>query len=212
MLSSFRNYIMPPSTDSDNDSVNPSPLATTTTALARMTTREFNDITCPFDQFWDFSQKLHQDCWLVATRAEANHTPFDISVATADVFMELLKDKSDYYRWGALISIPLGGDGSFNDTTTAHSNGAVAMKVDLWDRVNLLLQWTKVSTLRCQQFAQWFNGADDMLLDAPFEKDSSKCGSLLSTATMPRTRASSVVTRCSCVSLTSLSSTSSRTI
>ena len=174
MLSSFRNYIMPPSTDSDNDSVNPPLLAMTTTALARMTTREFNDITCPFDQFWDFSQKSHQDRWLVATRAEANHTPFDISVATADVFMELLKDKSDYYRWGALISIPLGGDGSFDETTTTHSNGAVAMKVDLRDRVDLLLQWTKVSTLRCQQFAQWFNGADDMLLDAPFEKDSSK--------------------------------------
>ena len=48
------------------------------------------------------------------------------------------------------------------------------MKVDLRDRVDLLLQWTKVSYLHCQQFAQWFNGADDMLLDAPFEKDPSK--------------------------------------
>jgi len=56
MLSNFRNYIMPPSTDSDNDSVNPPLIATTTMALARMTTLEFNDITCPFDQFWDFSQ------------------------------------------------------------------------------------------------------------------------------------------------------------
>ncbi len=57
----------------------------------------------------------------------------------AEVFMELLKDKSDYYHWGALISIPLGGDGSFDDTSTTHSNDAVAMKVDLQDRVDLLL-------------------------------------------------------------------------
>jgi len=42
------------------------------------------------------------------------------------------------------------------------------MKVNFTTRVDLLTHWTRVSTYHCQCFAQWFNGADNMALDAPF--------------------------------------------
>jgi hypothetical protein len=44
------------------------------------------------------------------------------------------------------------------------------MKVNFLTRVDMLTHWTKVSTDHCQRFAQWFNGADDMKLDAPFRE------------------------------------------
>ncbi len=45
------------------------------------------------------------------------------------------------------------------------------MKVDLENRVNLLTQWTKVTTAKCQQFTQWYKGTNSMMLDAPFESN-----------------------------------------
>ena len=160
----------------------------------------YNNIMCPFDQFWDFSLKSHQhqEHWLVATKAKANHTLFDVTVAMAIIFMELHKDKANYYYcWGALISIPLDGDISFDKNSTTLGNGEEPMKVNLKNRVNLLLQWMKVSTLRCQQFAQWYNGADNMLLNAPFKLDPAKLRLLLSIALMLQTKESFFITRCS---------------
>ncbi len=57
----------------------------------------YNNITSPFDKPWDLSQKADQECWLVASKAASNHVCFDISVVTAETFLELLKDKSKYF-------------------------------------------------------------------------------------------------------------------
>jgi hypothetical protein len=45
------------------------------------------------------------------------------------------------------------------------------MKVNLRNCVNLLMQWTKVSTKRCQLFVQWFSGNDAIKLDNKFESN-----------------------------------------
>ena len=58
-------------------------------------TQSFNCIISPFDKFWDLSQKANQERWLVASKAASNHVRFDVSVATAKQFLELLKDKSE---------------------------------------------------------------------------------------------------------------------
>ncbi len=52
------------------------------------------------------------------------------------------------------MSVPLDGDGTYNNTSNQLGNGDVAMKVDLKNRVNYLTQWTKVTTAKFQQFAQ----------------------------------------------------------
>ena len=62
-------------------------------------TQSFNCIISPFDKFWDLSQKADQERWLVASKAASVHVRFDVSVATAEQFLELLKDKSEYFRW-----------------------------------------------------------------------------------------------------------------
>jgi hypothetical protein len=46
-----------------------------------------------------------------------------VSVATAEQFLEFLKDKSEYFRWGLLMSVPTVGDGSFNGTKDKLANG-----------------------------------------------------------------------------------------
>jgi hypothetical protein len=89
-------------------------------------------------------------------------------VATATTFLELLQDKSEYYRWGPLMLVPIDGDDLFNKHSTSLSGGEQVMKVNFMTRVDLLTHWSRVSTDHCQRFAQWFNGADDMVLDAPF--------------------------------------------
>jgi hypothetical protein len=66
------------------------------------------------------------------------------------------------------MSVPIDGDGLFDKTTTALSGGGTDMKVNFTKRIDLLMHWTQVSTAHCQRFAQWFNGADDMKLNAPF--------------------------------------------
>jgi hypothetical protein len=43
------------------------------------------------------------------------------------------------------------------------------MKVAFGTRTHLLTQWTKVTTTKCQQFAQWYNGNNSVKLDAPFQ-------------------------------------------
>ncbi len=63
-------------------------------------TNIYNDITSPFDKPWDLSQKDNQEYQLVASKAAGDHVRFDVSVATAKTFLELLKDKSEYYGWG----------------------------------------------------------------------------------------------------------------
>ena len=108
---------------------------------------------------------------MLAAKAPKDHVRFDVSVATADRFMELIKDKSEFYRWGLLLSVPVEGDGSFNQDKDRLANGEEAMKVSITKKVNLLTQWTKVSTARCQQFAQWYYGADAILLTDVFEAD-----------------------------------------
>ena len=114
--------------------------------------QSFNCIISPFEKFWDLSQKANQECWLLASKAASDHLRFDVSIATADQFLELLKDKSEYFRWGLLMSIPVTGDGSFNGNKLA--NGEETMKVEFTEKVNLLTHWTKVTTAKCQQFAQ----------------------------------------------------------
>ena len=138
-------------------------------------TTSFNCIISPFDKFWDLSQKSDQERWLVASKATSNHVRFDMSVATAKKFLKLLKDTSEYFQWGLLMYVPIAGDGVFNGTKDKLANGEETMKVTITDRVNLLTHWTKVPTVKCQQFAQWYNGADSILLTNAFEEDPTKC-------------------------------------
>ncbi len=73
------------------------------------------------------------------------------------------------------MSVPTKGDGPFDQNKDRLANGDNTMKVTITRRVNLLMQWTKVSTAKCQQFAQWYNGANDVLLTNPFQQDSAQC-------------------------------------
>ena len=113
--------------------------------------QSFNCIISPFDKFWELSQKANQECWLVAFKAASDHVHFNVSVATADQFLELLKDKSEYFRWGLLMSVPIARDGSLNSAKDKLANGEETMKVEFTEKVNLLTHWTKVPTAKCQQ-------------------------------------------------------------
>ena len=137
--------------------------------------QSFNCIISPFDKFWELSQKANQECWLVAFKAASDHVHFNVSVATADQFLELLKDKSEYFRWGLLMSVPIARDGSLNSAKDKLANGEETMKVEFTEKVNLLTHWTKVPTAKCQQFAQWYNRDDSILLTDAFEADPANC-------------------------------------
>ena len=137
-------------------------------------TTSFNCIISPFDKFWDLSQKSNQECWLIASKAASDHVCFDVSVATAKQFLELLKVKSEYFWWGLLMSVPTTGDGSFDGTKDKLVNGEETMKVAITERVNLLTQWTKVPTVKCQQFPQWYNDVDSVLLTDAFKEGPTK--------------------------------------
>ncbi len=130
------------------------PTATNQSTTTRVLTALYNNITSPFDKPWDLSQKADQEHWLVASRAATDHVRFNVAVATTKMFMKLLKDKSKYFCWNLLMSVPLEGDGSYNNTANTLANDNVTMKANLKNHINLLTQWTKVSTKRCQQFAQ----------------------------------------------------------
>ena len=128
----------------------------------------FSNITSPFDKPWDLFLKADQERWLITLTASSDHVRFDVLVATTTAFLELLQDKREYYRWGPLMSVPINGDGLFGQMTTMLSGGKKVMQVNFATRVDLLTHWTQVSNTHCQRFAQWFNGADDMMLDALF--------------------------------------------
>ncbi len=65
--------------------------------LSTAKTMSYNNVMSPFDKPWDLSLKADQECWLIASKAARNHARFDVSVTTAETFMELLKDKSKYH-------------------------------------------------------------------------------------------------------------------
>jgi hypothetical protein len=117
----------------------------------------YNDITSPFGKPWDLSQKANQERLLIASEAASDHVRFDVSVATAKQFLELLMDKSEYYCWGPLMALPVEGDGLFDQNKAKLADWEETMKVKFTTKVHLLTQWKKVSTAKCQQFAQWFN-------------------------------------------------------
>jgi hypothetical protein len=83
----------------------------------------YNNITSPFDKPWDLSHKADQERWLVASKAASDNVCFDISVATAETFLELLKDKSKFFRWGPLMSVPINGTGAYDDKSDKLANG-----------------------------------------------------------------------------------------
>ncbi len=141
--------------------------ATTLTAPAVI----YNHITSPFGKPWDFSQKADPECWLVASRAASDHVCFDVSVAMAETFMELLKDKGKYYCWNLLMLVPLDSNDTYGRLSNTLAIDDVMMKVNLRNHINLLTQWTKVSTARCQQFAQWYSGNDATRLNDKFKSN-----------------------------------------
>ena len=137
-------------------------------------TTSFKCIISPFDKFWDLSQKTNQERWLVASKAASNHIRSNVSVATAEQFLKLLKDKSEYFRWGLLMSVSTARDGLFDGIKDKLANGEETMKVVITKRVNLIAQWIKVPTVMCQQFAQWYNDANSVLLTDAFKEDPTK--------------------------------------
>ena len=96
-----------------------------------MASTAFNDIMSPFNKPWDMSLKANQERWLVASTASSDHVCFNISEATATAFLELLQDKSEYFCWGPLMSVPINGDGLFNKTPTTLSGGKKVMDVNM---------------------------------------------------------------------------------
>ena len=84
--------------------------------------------------------KADQEHLLLATKAPNDHVCFDVSAVTADQFMELIKDKSEFYRWGLLLSDLIVGDGSFNQDKDRLDNGKETMKVSITTKVILLTQ------------------------------------------------------------------------
>jgi hypothetical protein len=105
---------------------------------------------------------------MAATKADKDHKRFDLSVATAQTFMELVQDKGEFYRWSRLMCVPMQGDGAFDGTTNTLANGDTVMKINFFLRHDLLTKFTSLSVRVCQLFAQWFNGDDAMRLDMPF--------------------------------------------
>jgi hypothetical protein len=65
--------------------------------------------------------------------------------------------------------------GSFKGTKAKLTNGKGVMKIKFGTKIHLLMQWMKVSTAKWQQFAQWYNGDDSILLSSPFKPDPTKC-------------------------------------
>ena len=48
------------------------------------------------------------------------------------------KDKSEYFRWGLLMYVPIAGNGSFDGTKDKLANGEETMKIEVTEKVNLL--------------------------------------------------------------------------
>ena len=69
------------------------------------------------------------------------------------------------------MHVPIVDDGSFDGTKDKLANGKETMKLKVTEKNNLLMQWTRVSMAKCQQFAQWYNKGDSVLLTDAFEAD-----------------------------------------
>ncbi len=114
----------------------------------------YNDITSPFNKPWDLSLKSDQARWIAATEADKDHKRFDVSVATAHAFIELVQNKSEFYCWSPLICVPVDGNGYFDCTSNTLANGKQVMRINFLQRQDLLTKWTLVPRKACQQFAQ----------------------------------------------------------
>ena len=98
----------------------------------------FNNITSPFKKCWDLSLKADQERWLIALTASCNHVRFDLLVATAAMSLELVQDKSGYYCWGPLMSVPIDSNGTFDKNVSKLASGEEVMKVNFGTCVDLL--------------------------------------------------------------------------
>jgi hypothetical protein len=128
----------------------------------------YNDITDLNDKPWDLSTHADQARWVVASLADSDHKRIDVSVNTALLLMDLFEDKAFFFGWEQLVSVSLSGDGLFGPASATLSNGKPVMSVNITARANVLRQWTSVSLLACQRYAQWFYGSNTQQLDAPF--------------------------------------------
>ena len=95
----------------------PDPFASLVSTTAGPTTIVYNDITSPFDKPWDLSLKADQTRWIAANEADKDHKRFNVSIATAHAFIELVQDKSEFYCWSPLMCVPVDGNGHFDRTT-----------------------------------------------------------------------------------------------
>jgi hypothetical protein len=59
-------------------------------------------------------------------------------------------------------------------TSATLSNGEPVMSVNIMAWANVLWQWTSVSLLACQCYAQWFYGGNTQRLDVPFAPPASR--------------------------------------
>ena len=73
------------------------------------------------------------------------------------------------------MHLSIAGDGLFDGTKDKLANGKETMKIEVTEKVNLLTQWTKVPTPKCQQFTQWYNGGNSVLLAVVFQADPASC-------------------------------------
>jgi hypothetical protein len=128
----------------------------------------YNNITDLNDKPWDLSTCADQARWVVASLADSNHKHIDVSVNTALLLMDLFEDKAFFFGWEQLVSVPLSGEGLFGPASATLSDDKPVVSVNITARANILRQWTSVSLLACQRYAQWFYGGDTQQLDAPF--------------------------------------------
>jgi hypothetical protein len=68
--------------------------------------------------------------------------------------MDLFEDKAFFFGWEQLISVPTNGDSLFGPTSATLSNGKPVMSMNIRGQANVLWQWTSVSLLACQCYAQ----------------------------------------------------------
>jgi hypothetical protein len=127
----------------------------------------YNDIMDLNNKPWDLSTRADQARWIVALLADSNHKRINVSVNTALLLMDLFEDKAFFFGWEQLISIPISGDGLFGPASATLSNGEPVMPVNITAQSNVCWQWTSVSLLACQCYAQWFYGSNAQWLNFP---------------------------------------------
>ncbi len=114
----------------------------------------YNNITDLNDKPWDLSTRADQACWIVALSADSDHKHINVSINTTLLLMDLFKDKAFFFGWEQLISISISGNGLFGPASATLSNGEPVMSVNITARLNVFRQWTSVSLLACQCYAQ----------------------------------------------------------